>query len=416
MKSSGYWKPISIPIHVYLVATIIFVAGFALGNLTNPATAQNIGNLSQEEEELFQPLWEAYQLILDQYVDPYDEMITPQQLLDGAISGMVDALGDQYSGYMNPESFAMQNSDLSGEFEGIGVVIRVNEDVGGIEVVNVLVGSPAESAGVQVGDVFRTVDGVDVSEDTNLELATKVRGPAGTDVEITFEREGELIDLTITRARITIPNIESSVLENTNIAYIRLNQFTSEARQQIDEAFAELEVNSRDGLIFDLRGNPGGLLTSAIDISSAFIENGTILIEDFGENRDEIVFEATGDFSGIAVPLIVLVDETSASASELVSGALQDTDNAIIIGETTLGKGTVQTWRSLSNGGGLRLTIARWLTPERNWIHGAGVTPDIVIDWDPENGSEFGGPNDPQLSAAIEYLQTYDVIEAIEKQ
>jgi len=415
MKSSLWWH-LRAQFPIYVAAAIIFIAGFALGNLTNPANAQNIGTLSEEEETLFQPLWETYRLILDQYVDPYEAEFTPQQLLDGAISGMIDALGDEHSGYMNPESFALQNTDLSGEFDGIGVVIRRNEDLGGIEVVNVLAGSPAESVGVQVGDIFREVDGVDVSEDTNLELAAKVRGPAGTDVNITFEREGELIDLTITRARINIPNIEYSIIEDTNIAYIQLNQFTSEARDQIDEALAELDVNSRDGLIFDLRGNPGGLLTSAIDVSSAFIKSGPILIEDFGSNRDEIVFEATGDFSGITVPLVVLVDETSASASELVSGALQDTDNAIIIGETTLGKGTVQTWRSLSNGGGIRLTIARWLTPDRNWIHGAGVTPDIMIDWDPDDGSDFGGPNDPQLSAAVDYLQTYDVIETIEKQ
>lgn len=416
MKISGQRLHISRHFHIYVAAAIIFVAGFALGNLTNPATAQNIGNLSDEEAALFQPLWETYELIRDQYVDPYDEMFTPQQLLDGAISGMIDALGDEYSGYMNPESFAMQNSDLSGEFEGIGVVIRVNEELGGIEVVNVLAGSPAEEFGVQVGDIFRVVDGVEVSEDTNLELATKVRGPAGTDVNITFERDDELIDITITRARIAIPNIDYSILDNTNIAYIQLNQFTSEARDQIDAAMTELDVNNRDGMILDLRGNPGGLLTSAIDVSSAFIESGTILIEDFGDNRDEIVFEATGDFSGIQVPLVILVDETSASASELVSGALQDTDNATIIGETTLGKGTVQTWRSLSNGGGVRLTIARWLTPDRNWIHGAGVTPDIIIEWEPENGSAFGGPDDPQLSAAIDYLNTHDVIEIIEKQ
>jgi carboxyl-terminal processing protease len=416
MKSSSHWLRVTGRFHVYVAAAIIFVAGFALGNLTGPAMAQNSANFTHEEEALFQPLLETYQLILNQYVDPYDAVFTPQQLLDGAIAGMIDALGDQYSGYMNPETYAMQNSELSGQFEGIGVVIRVNEERGGIEVVNVLAGSPAELSGVQVGDIFRMVDGVDVSEDTNLELAAKVRGPAGTDVSITFERDDELIELTITRARISIPNIEYSLLDGTNIAYLRLNQFTSDARNQIDEALAELDINNRDGLIFDLRGNPGGLLTSAIDVTSAFIESGTILIEDFGSNRDEIVFEATGNFSGIAVPLVVLVDETSASASELVSGALQDTQNAIIIGETTLGKGTVQTWRSLSNGGGIRLTIARWLTPARNWIHGAGVTPDIIVEWQPENGSDIGGPDDPQLSAAITHLQTSRVIEVIEKQ
>jgi carboxyl-terminal processing protease len=150
----------------------------------------------------------------------------------------------------------------------------------------------------------------------------------------------------------------------------------------------------------DLRGNPGGLLTSVIDVTSAFLEKGVIVVEQFGDGREQ-VFNATGDYLDLKVPLVVLVDETSASASELMAGALQDHQVATIIGETTLGKGTVQTWASLVNGGGVRLTIARWLTPNRNWIHEKGVTPDLIVEWTPES---YDDPNDPQLAAALDFL------------
>lgn len=382
-----------------LLMTIVFAAGFAAGTQSGEARAQ--GSL-ERGEALFRPLLEAFAVIEDQYVDPFGRELRREALLDGAIRGMVEALDDEYSGYMDPTSYAFSNSDLAGQFEGIGVVIRRGDN--GIEVVGVMEGTPAAQAGVRVGDVFVEVDGVDVTRDNNLELATKVRGPAGTTVNITFRRGSELIAMEIVRARIDIPNIEQRIIEGTNLGYIRLNQFTSEARQQINQALADLDINSRDGLIFDLRGNYGGLLSSAIEVGSAFIESGPIVIEDFGEGRPETVLSANGSYSGITVPIVVLVDETSASASELVAGALQDLDVATIIGEPTLGKGTVQVWRQLSNGGGVRITIARWLTPKRKWIHGQGITPDIVVEWTPEEAATDDKP-DPQLSAAIEYLE-----------
>jgi carboxyl-terminal processing protease len=391
------------PLQLAFIVAIIFAAGFALGSHSGTMAAQ--GATSPETEKLFQPLWEVYDLIRSDYVDPNDKPIVPEKLVDGAISGMVDSLGDQFSGYMDPEIYPLLNDDLSGAIEGIGVVIRSIEedDGGGIEVVSVMEGTPAAEAGIRGGDIFTAVDGDDVTAASQLELAAKVRGPAGSDVKITMRRGEELIDFVITRARIEIPNIESSILENSNVAYIKLNQFSSEARSQIDDAITELDVNNRTGLIFDLRGNPGGLLNSAIDVASAFIKDGPILIEDFGQGN-ETVFNATGKFNDIQVPIVVLVDESSASASELVAGALQDTGRATILGETTLGKGTVQTWRNLANGGGVRLTIARWLTPNRHWIHGAGITPDVIVEWNPEPTIE--NESDPQLEAALEQLQS----------
>ena len=385
-----------------IVVTLVFAAGFAFGSHTTLTAAQRQFAQPEGTEALFEPLWQVYALIEEQYVAPNNEEVDPTALVDGAIRGMVEALDDENSGYMTPQQYPLMFDDLSGAIEGIGVVIRDNEEVGGIEVANILEGTPAEAAGIRIGDVFATINGQDVLGATQLELAGMVRGPAGTTVNITMLRNGEQIDFVVTRARIDIPNIEARIIEDTAIGYIKLSQFTTEARKELDDAIQQLAPDMLDGLILDFRGNPGGLLTSAIDVASAFVEDGTILIEDFGDNHEQ-VFRSNGSYKGLQIPLVILVDERSASASELVAGALQDTGAATIIGETTFGKGTVQTVQELVNGGGLRLTIARWLTPNRHWIHSAGITPDITIEWDPET---FDDPADPQLQAAVSHLQS----------
>jgi carboxyl-terminal processing protease len=341
-------------------------------------------------------MWQVYNLIQSDYIDPVELDV----LVDGAVTGMVEALGDQFSGYMDPHTYAFLNDDLEGEIEGIGVVIRTDEQTSEIEVVGVLDGAPAQAAGILPGDIFYEVNGTNVVGMSQLELAGEVRGPEGTDVTITMRRGDELVEFSITRARIVIPNVEAEVLDS-GMGYIKLNQFSATARQDIDAALVDMDVNSLNGLILDFRDNPGGFLNSAVDVASAFIEEGTIVTEAFSD-QDPRVFEATGDYANIDVPIVVLVNEGSASASELVAGAMQDSEVATIIGETTFGKGTVQTWHDLVNGGGVRLTIARWLTPNGQWIHENGIEPDIVVEWTPES---YDDPNDLQLDAAVEFLQ-----------
>lgn len=378
---------------------LVFAGGFALGLNMSVTHAQSDTSMPSEAETVFQPFWQVYNLIRSDYV----EDVAPDKLMEGALNGMIEALDDQFSGYMDPQIYPLMNDDLSGQVEGIGAVVRTNEETNEIEVVNVLEGAPAEAAGVLAGDVFVAVNGEDVAGWTQLELVGKVRGPAGTPVTITFRRGEENLDITITRARINIPNVESRMLDG-NIGYVKLRDFTSDARQQIDTALNDLDVNNLSGLVFDLRGNPGGLLTSAVDIASAFIKNGVVLTEDFGGGRQQ-VYEANGSYIGTSVPMVVLVDGSSASASELVAGALQDRERATILGEVTFGKGTVQTWRELINGGGVRLTIAKWLTPNGHWIHQQGITPDIVVEW-PQEAHTANPDVDPQLDAALQFLQT----------
>jgi carboxyl-terminal processing protease len=227
-----------------------------------------------------------------------------------------------------------------------------------------------------------------------------VRGPVGTVVNITFQRGDDLIDLAIKRDTIIVPNIESELLDG-DIGYIKLFQFSPNARQDIDAALEALDPDRLTGLIIDFRGNPGGLLDSAISVASLLVDEGTLVTEDFGTREVELA--AQGNALQLDIPVVLLVDETSASASELVAGAWQDYGVAIIVGETTFGKGTVQTWHTLVNGGGVRITIARWLTPEGNWIHEQGVTPDRVVEWNPATDAE--AENDIQLGAAIDILQ-----------
>lgn len=394
-----FWEQRLYPVRNSLVIVLVFISGFVLGSQRTLLMAQGTISAPAGTETEFEPFWQVFNLIQNSYLDR--DSISTEQLVDGAIGGMVDSLGDQFSGYMDAETFPLLNNDLSGEVEGIGAEVIADVDTDEIRIVNVLDGSPAKAAGLQAGDVFVRVNGEDVSKLSQLELVGKVRGPEGSTVTLTMRRDEALIEFTIIRAKIMVATVEYQKLEN-EIGYIKLRDFNEQALDQVKQAIGALGGESLSGLILDLRGNPGGLLSTAIDISSLFLEEGTVLVEDFGNEREQ-TYTANGEYIGYYVPLTILVDENSASASELVAGALQDQGLATIIGAQTFGKGTVQTWQPLVNGGGVRLTIARWLTPNGNWIHENGITPDVIVEQADE--ADEGG-NDLQLRAAIDYLKS----------
>lgn len=404
---------------------LIFAIGYSLGTTQQATDAQSRIRLPDGAEALFDPLFEAFNMINREYIEP----VSHDDLVDGAIRGMMLALDDPYSNYVNAEYFPFVGSDLEGSIEGIGVII--NEiDGGRVEILTVLPDTPAENSGLQVGDIFYAVEGEDVEGLTNLELAARVRGPAGTTVALTILRGDDLIDFDVRRERIEIPNVEYELLDD-DIAYISMAQFTTLSRQQVENALADLSVNSRRGLVFDLRGNSGGYLSAAVDIAALFIEEGTILIEEFAEDRvdtfkiigdsayridqngNQRLYSSRASYAGVNVPVVVLVDERSASAAELVTGAWQDNNTVTVIGVPTFGKGTVQTQRQLVNGGGVRLTIARWLTPLGRSISGEGVLPDMVVAM--PSADETGAPaddgDDVQLQAAIDFLLAGNLIE-----
>ncbi|MDX1991537.1 MAG: S41 family peptidase [bacterium] len=403
---------------ISLLIAVVFIGGFFAGVQFSVSRAQGI-TLPEEAQAAFEPLYQSYNLIQSQYIEDIDDAT----LVNGAINGMVEALEDQYSSYADPETFAITSNDLSGEIEGIGVVISLIEDTEEVEIVNVLPGTPAEEAGLQEGDIFVAVNGEEVAELNTLELAILVRGPVGTTVDITVRRGEELVDFTIERARIQIVEVTSELLDGS-IGYVSLANFSVNARQQMFDAIQQLKADGMTGLIIDLRGNPGGLLTAATEVTGLLLEDGVILNEEFGSGETRIfkiengvvnqifddgrveLYSENAGYADPGVPVVVLVDERSASASELVAGAWQDQGVATIMGVTTFGKGTVQVQNTLVNGGGLRLTIARWLTPNGDWITDIGVTPDIVVEM-PEvaEGETLPDDVDPQLDAALEFLQ-----------
>lgn len=368
-----------------------FGAGLLLGGQITPALA----GTGQQIDAALAPVQEAWEIIQEQFVDPPE----PEALVEAALNGLMAVLDDPYSLYMDPDTFQIANSDLEGEFEGIGATVQLDEETGALVIVSTLPGSPAEAAGLRRGDAIVQVDGVDVRGISQAKIIGAIRGPEGTTVELGILRSGatEMLIVPIVRARIALATVEGKILDG-DIAYIRLFQFGEDTADQLREQLQTLEVENRAGLILDLRGNPGGFLTSAVDVASEFLQEGVILTERLRDH--EQVYRASGVASAPTVPMIVLVDEGSASGAELVAAALQDHERATIVGTRTFGKGTVQTWRELSNGGGIRVTIARWYTPAGRSIHEVGVSPDVFVEQDADVPE-----TDAQLQAGINLLR-----------
>ena len=345
----------------------------------------------------FVPFWEAWGLVHQQYVDqPVDD----EKLMQGAIRGMLNALGDQHTSYLTPGEYQLLTSDLQGQLEGIGAEVDASGEF--VKIISPLPGSPAEAAGILPGDTIIKVDHQDLTGLSGTEVIMRVRGPAGTTVHLTIQREGheEPLEFDIVRAKITIPSVESKMLEG-NIGYVKINNFGADTTDDLRSTLKDVMAKKPKGLVLDLRGNPGGYLDAAIGVVSQFIGDGTVMLEKFGDGHEETYTARTGGLA-LDVPLVVLVNEGSASASEIVAGAIQDRARGTLVGEKTYGKGTVQTSSILSHDeGAVKITIARWLTPEGRTIHGLGLEPDVAVILTEDDRA---AGRDPQLDKAIEIL------------
>jgi carboxyl-terminal processing protease len=352
--------------------------------------------LDEEDLGLF---FEVWRLIARQFDG---ELPSQEDLIYSAISGSLDTLDDQFTRFIPPDAAARMRQDLQGSFEGIGAFIRMTED-GYLEIVRPMAQHPAALAGIQAGDIITHIDGVAVQGLSLDDAIARVRGPEGTIVVLTILRaevEGPF-EIEIERARIEIAIVESEMLAD-NIAYVRLTSFSTNSSQAIQEAVTQLMAQNPAGLIFDLRDNPGGFLDQSVAVSDLFLSQGVVLYERNIRGLDEIFSSQDGGIAE-AIPLVVLVNAGSASASEIVAGAIQDRGRALLVGETTFGKGSVQQTHTLSDGSELRVTVARWYTPNDNTIDGIGITPDIEVLPSP---IDLGGPDDTQLQRAIQYLLT----------
>lgn len=370
----------------------------SLFEVTPGGTTPTATSVAVDRETLFKPFWQAWDIVHQLYVD---QPVNDEKMMQGAIKGMMESLGDQHSSYMDPDQYEQANIPLEGEYEGIGAWVDTNSKY--LTIVSPIPGSPAEKAGLKPGDQIIAVDGEDMTGiDGNL-VIRRVLGPAGTRVTLTILREGvaEPFDVTLVRAKIILPSVTSKMLDG-NIAYVQLLNFgdktTSELRTQLRELLNQKPV----GLILDLRNNGGGALVTAIDVASEFIDEGVIMYEEYGDGSRDVYRAKPG---GLAtdIPLVVLVNEGSASASEIVAGAIQDHGRGPLVGTTTFGKGSVQNWIPLvNNQGAVRVTIARWYTPNGRTIHEVGLEPEYVVELTEE---DLAAERDPQLDKAIELLK-----------
>jgi carboxyl-terminal processing protease len=353
-------------------------------------------NTAEEYQDLFAPFWETWDIIHEQYVDqPIDDL----RLMQGAIEGMLESLGDPHTSYMNPEEFQQATESLEGEeYEGIGAWVDITGDY--VQIISPMKGSPAEEAGLLPNDSVIGVDGEDMTGVPGELVLQRILGPAGTDVTLTINRDGETFDVTMTRASITVPMLEYEMLEG-NIAYIALYKYGDNVSEQLRSAINELRIQKPVGLILDLRDNPGGFLSTAIEVVSEFIGSGTVMYEQYGDG-ETFTYEAIPGGIATEIPLVVLVNGGSASASEITAGAIQDLGRGPLVGVTTYGKGSVQNWVPLQEeAGAVRVTIARWLTPSGRQIAGQGLEPEYVVEMTEEDYLEG---RDPQLDKAIEVL------------
>ena len=388
---SGHFTPVAALDSLPFVGSSPYTQPLATPSGAKQTTPTNL-------QTLFTPFWETWNLLHKQYVDqPVDDTL----LMRGAISGMLASLGDKHTSYMDPAQYQEANSSLSGAYEGIGAYVDTTGEY--LKVTSPISQSPAEKAGIQSGDLILAIDGKSM-KGINPELVRqKVLGPAGSTVVLTIQRTGvdKPLDISIVRAKITIASVESKLLDS-NVAYVKLNTFGNTTTQELKTQLAALMAKNPKGLVLDLRNNGGGYLQTAVEVASQFIDSGVIVSEKYGDGRPADVNKAISGGLALKIPMVVLINEGTASASEIVSGAIQDDARGKLVGVTSYGKGSVQIWTALSNDqGAVRITIAKWFTPKDHTIDKIGLTPDVVATMTKD---DYTAGRDPQLDAAVKTL------------
>lgn len=336
----------------------------------------NLYGKTRSDKVDFDQFWEVWDKVKERYVG---QPVNDVDLFYGAISGMVGGLNDQHSVYFPPKEAEEFSNDLAGEFEGIGAEIGIKENQ--LMIIAPMPDSPAEKAGLKAGDKILAID----KEETagmKLEMAvSKIRGPGGSKVTLTVTHNGfeTAEDVEIVRDTINIPTIKWEIVDKTNVAYMRISYFNQDTWTDFDKAVRRMLEKNPDGLVLDLRSNPGGFLETSIDVASEWVKQGSIVKEKTGDGKEQ-VHNTRGAHRLANLKTVVLVDEGTASGSEIVAGALQDYGLATIVGAKTFGKGSVQDFEVLSDGSALKITIAKWFTPKDRGIDKEGIQPDVVME------------------------------------
>ena len=389
---------------VVLLSAMSGVVGFVVGG--GGEEGGGGGATSQSDKADFGILDEIYKVIREDFVD--QSSVDLAALREGAIDGVIQALDDPHTIYIDPESYSLGVDVISGEFQGIGARVEQDSTTNEIVIVAPFRDSPAEKAGIRSGDVVLTVDGESMEGWNVSEAVRRIRGPEGSQVTLGVRHQnGETEEITITRSTIVIPTVFTRAVEDVNgnavddLAYVELEQITEKRVPDLRSTVAEIVSEGYRGMILDLRRNPGGSLSATVDVADLFLEGGRILTQ-VDRDGNETTYDAHAGDEGESIPLVILVGHASASGAEVISGALRDHHRAVLVGETTYGKGSVNHLRELSDGGAIYITIARWLTPNGEQIEGIGLTPDIQVTPSEE---DIEADRDVQLYRAIDYLR-----------
>ncbi len=354
--------------------TLILLFAFTVLMLSKWSLLESVGAQEDEHYKRLKVFAEAITLLKENYVEEVDD----KELVYGAIKGMLNSL-DPHSSFMTPEAYKEMQVDTKGEFGGLGIQIGIKDNM--LTIIAPIEDTPAFKAGVKAGDRIIKINGESTKDLSLYDAVTKLRGPKGSSVTITIMREGfeKPKDITIIRDIIKIKSVKSKIFDD-GIGYIRLLQFQQKTASELEDTLMMLQKDGINSLILDLRNNPGGLLNSAVDVTSFFLPPEKLVVSIKGKKDEKTDFSTTGNEHYFDNPMVVLVNEGSASASEIVAGALQDWDRALIIGAKTFGKGSVQTIIPLSDGSALRLTTALYYTPEGRSIQATGIVPDIIVE------------------------------------
>ncbi|MDP2864263.1 MAG: S41 family peptidase [bacterium] len=383
---------------VFLVVTIL--ASFGFGFYFGKSQCQ----ICPPEEIDLSLFWETWKKLEEKFVSP--EKLDVQKMIYGAISGMVKSLEDPYTTFLNPEDSKKFLEDVTGYFEGAGMEIGIRK--GQLQVIAPLEGTPAQEAGLRPGDKIIKINDTLTGDITIDEAVNLIRGPKGTEVTLTIFREEwqTTKEIKIVRAIIEVPSLKwelKETPEGEKIVYLKLYQFSEKASSDFDKAVIEILASPGKKIILDLRNNPGGYLEVARDISGWFLERGqTVAIEDLGQDKEQKIYKATGNAKFLQYPIVILINQGSASASEILAAALRDNRGIKLIGEKSFGKGSVQELENLRGGSSLKITVARWLTPSGEFITDKGLEPDIKVEMTEE---DYEQERDPQLDKAIEVIK-----------
>ena len=394
----------------FVIGSLLVVLTLSIGGTV--ASKVTDSSATYEQLKLFT---EVLSIVQNQYVDE----VPPKELIYSAIKGTLRGL-DPHSSFLDPDSYREMQVETTGSFGGLGIEITLRDDV--LTIVSPIEGTPAYRAGLQTGDRIVKIDGLSTKDMQLQDAVKRMRGRPGTKVMITVVREGwtEPKDVEITREQIRVHSVRTADLGG-GVAYVKLRQFQEQTPPDLVGALDRAAKSGMKALILDLRNNPGGLLTAAVEVTEEFVDDGKLVVYTEGRMRNQNMrFTAHAKKSYPSLPMVVLVNQGSASASEIVAGALQDWGRAIIVGTQTFGKGSVQTIIPLSDGSGLRLTTAKYFTPKGRSIHGKGITPDIVVELPKEPADkERRPPLDPmedlkkdlQVQRALDVIKTMRIIE-----